>query len=90
MDPLSLLWLFFILASLEQQDALARRREVPHECAAAGAAADHDHVVVVRHVYSSRASATTIRAAASISARCENACGKLPRWRPVRASISSA
>ena len=24
-----------------------------------------------------------IRAAASISARCENACGKLPRWRPV-------
>ena len=31
-----------------------------------------------------------IRAAASINARCENACGKLPRWRPVSASNSSA
>ncbi len=31
-----------------------------------------------------------IRAAASSSARCENACGKLPRCRPVSASNSSA
>ena len=31
-----------------------------------------------------------IRAAASISARWENACGKLPRWRPVSTSNSSA
>ena len=35
-------------------------------------------------------SGTTIRAAASISARWEKACGKLPRWRPVSASNSSA
>ena len=27
---------------------------------------------------------------ALMSARCVNACGKLPRWRPVRVSISSA
>ena len=27
---------------------------------------------------------------ALMSARCVNACGKLPRWRPVRGSISSA
>ena len=27
---------------------------------------------------------------ALISARCVNACGKLPRWRPLRGSISSA
>ena len=36
------------VAALEQQDALARRSEVPDERAAAGAAADHDHVVVAR------------------------------------------
>ena len=35
-------------------------------------------------------SGTMIRAAASISARCEKACGKLPRCRPVSASNSSA
>jgi Transposase IS116/IS110/IS902 family len=41
-------------------------------------------------VSSSSRSATMIRAAAWISARCENACGKLPRWRAVSASNSSA
>ena len=35
-------------------------------------------------------SARMIRAAASMSARCENAWGKLPRWRSVSASNSSA
>lgn len=35
-------------------------------------------------------SARMIRAAASISARWENAWGKFPRWRPVRVSSSSA
>ena len=39
---------------------------------------------------SSRRSATMIRAAASIRARCEKACGKFPRWRLVSASNSSA
>jgi hypothetical protein len=39
---------------------------------------------------SARRSARMIRAAASISARCENACGKFPRCRPVEASNSSA
>ncbi len=53
--------------------------------------ADHDHVEGVgHHWYSWSRSTTTIRAAASISARCEKACGKLPRWRPVGASNSSA
>ena len=39
---------------------------------------------------SANCSARMIRAAASMSARCENAWGKLPRWRPVPASNSSA
>ena len=66
-------------------------REAADERAAAGAAADHDHVVVaVLMCGSSSSSATMMRAAASISARCENACGKLPRCRPVSASNSSA
>src|SRR5215471_15101088 len=77
------------VAALEQQDPLARRGEVSSERPAAGPAADDDHVVAV-HQYSSSISGTMIRAAASISARCENACGKLPRWRPVGASNSSA
>ena len=45
---------------------------------------------VRQRVNSSSRSARMIRAAASISARCENACGKLPRCRPVSASNSSA
>ena len=40
--------------------------------------------------YCASISGTMIRAAASIKARCENACGKFPRWRPVPASNSSA
>src|SRR5262249_34154583 len=39
---------------------------------------------------SSRTSARMIRPAAWISARCENACGKLPRWRARSTSNSSA
>ena len=35
-------------------------------------------------------SAMMIRPAASIRARCEKACGKLPRWKPVSTSNSSA
>ena len=77
------------VAALEQQDALAGRRQVAGERAAAGAGADDDHVVVSIQ-YSFSISGTMIRAAASISARCENACGKLPRKRPVAASNSSA
>jgi len=42
------------------------------------------------YVSSSSRSARMIRPAASISARWENACGKLPRCRPVRVSSSSA
>ena len=45
---------------------------------------------VLQLAYSSSRSATMIRAAASSSARWENACGKLPRWRPVAVSNSSA
>ena len=43
-----------------------------------------------RLVISPMISGTMMRAAASISARWENACGKLPRCRPVSASNSSA
>ena len=48
------------------------------------------HLPCSFHESSSSSSATMIRPAASISARCENACGKLPRWRPVATSNSSA
>ena len=86
------------VAALEEQDALARRREVACERAAARAAADDDDVVALHLVllgqrvgqYCCSISGTMIRAAASISARWEKACGKLPRWRPVSASNSSA
>ena len=78
------------VAALEQQDALARRRQPMYERAPAGAAADDDHVVSVHAQISAMRSARMMRPAASISARCENACGKLPRWRPVLVSNSSA
>ena len=78
------------VAPLEQEDALPGRGEVPGERPAAGASADHDHVVVTHQLSSSSRSARMIRPAASISARCEKACGKLPRCRPVSASNSSA
>ena len=77
------------VAALQQEDPLPRGGEVTGERAAAGARPDDDHVVAI-HQYSSSMLGTMIRAAASISARCENACGKLPRWRPVSASNSSA
>ena len=47
-------------------------------------------VVVAQFVYSLRRSLRMIRAAASIRARWEKACGKFPRWRPVPVSNSSA
>src|SRR6185295_6417505 len=75
--------------ALEQENPLARRRETAHECPPSCAATDHDHVVVA-HANSASVSSTMIRAAASIKARCENACGKFPRWRPVLLSNSSA
>src|SRR5262249_37955990 len=75
---------------LQQEDLLARGRELVDQGAAAGAAADHDHVVVAHAPYSASRSARTIRAAASIRARWENACGKLPRCLPVAVSNSSA
>ena len=78
------------VAALEQQDAQARGRQVADERAAARARADDDHVVGVHQRYSSSRSATISLPAASIRARCENACGKLPRCRPVSASNSSA
>src|SRR5207247_4549370 len=78
------------VASLEQEDPLARRRQVSRERPASRAGADDDDVVIVHGQYSSVSSGRMIRAPASISARCENACGKLPRWRPVGASNSSA
>ena len=51
------------------------------ERAAAGAAADDDHVVGAHSVISLRRSTRMILAAASIRARCEKACGKFPRCR---------
>ena len=78
------------VAAFQQQDALAGGSEPVDQRAAARAASDHDHVVGAHAVNSSSRSARMIRAAASISARCENACGKLPRWRPVLVSNSSA
>ena len=77
------------VAALEQQDPLARWREVARERPASGPGADDDHVIGV-HQMSADSSGRMIRPAASISARCENACGKLPRCRPVSASNSSA
>ena len=77
-------------AALEQQDALAGWREVARERAPAGAAADDDDVVGVHQESSARRSARMMREAASIRARWEKACGKLPRCRPVEVSNSSA
>ena len=74
---------------------LERGDWLPRERAAAGPGADDDDVVRL-HVRSppsqscAVSSGNMIRPAASISARCENACGKLPRCRPVSASNSSA
>ena len=78
------------VAALEQEDALAGRSKVTSERPAARPGSDDDDVVGVHHVISSSRSARMIRPAASISARWEKACGKLPRWRPVFTSNSSA
>jgi hypothetical protein len=67
------------VTALEEQDALPGRREMAGKCSAARAGPDDDHVVGVHYEISSSRSARMIRAAASINARCENACGKLPR-----------
>src|SRR5439155_23182046 len=78
------------VAALEQQDTLAGRGEAVRERAPAGAAADDDHVVRIHSYSSFSRSSTIMRPAASISARWEKACGKLPRCLPVAASNSSA
>src|SRR5262249_39744555 len=57
------------VAPLEQEDLLARRREVTRGRAAAGAGADDDDVVPIHPQVSSSSSWMMIRAAASISAR---------------------
>ena len=75
---------------LQQQDPLSGGSEAVGERSAPGAAPDDDHVVGVTHDSSSIISAMTMRPAASISARCEKACGKLPRCRAVLVSNSSA
>jgi hypothetical protein len=69
------------VAALEKQDALARGSELVNQRAAAGSAADHDHVVIAHTLTptSLRRSLRMIPAAASIRARWENAWGKLPR-----------
>ena len=78
------------VAALQQQDALAGGRQLAGQRATARAGTDDDHVVAIHAHSSSSSSARMIRAAASISARCEKACGKLPRCLPVSASNSSA
>src|SRR5262249_22432040 len=80
------------VAPLEQQDPLARRRELVDQRSPSGATPDHDHVVVAHTLtpISWRRSLRMIRAAASIRARWEKAWGKFPRWRPVVVSNSSA
>ena len=78
------------VAALEQQDALAGRGEAVRERAPAGAAADDDDVVGIHSYSSFSRSSTIMRPAASIRARCEKACGKLPRCPPVATSNSSA
>ena len=80
------------VAALQQQDLLAGRSEPIHQSPATGPTADHDDVVVAHTSIpnSFRRSLITIRPAASIRARCENACGKFPRCRPVLVSNSSA
>ena len=55
------------------------------EGAAARTRSDDDDVVGIHRQYSSIISGTMIRAAASISARWENAWWKFPRCRPVAA-----
>src|SRR5262249_59120688 len=57
------------VAALEQQHALARRREMARERAAARAAADGNHDVGVAHPLSATRSDRMMRPAASISAR---------------------
>ena len=59
--------------------ALGRRRALARQLAAQREAADLEALV-------GRITCIT----ALISARCVKACGKLPRWRPERGSISSA
>ena len=78
------------VATFEQEDAFPGRREVSGERSPASARPDDDDVVGLGHEISSSRSARMMRAAASTSARWENACGKLPRWRPVLTSNSSA
>ena len=67
------------VAALEEEDSLAGGGEVARERPSSRAGADDDDVVRVHRQCSFNCSGTMIRAAASISARWENAWGKLPR-----------
>ena len=87
-----------VVAAFEQQDSLARRRELPGERAATGAAADdddvvvlcgHGHASVVTRVASGDGCASDRCDAETMNPRCENACGKLPIIRFVSVSYSS-
>ncbi len=79
------------IATLEEQDPLARRSKLARQRAAARARPDDDDVVGFHgHCCAASISGTMIRPAASRRARCENACGKLPRCLPVSTSNSSA
>ena len=71
------------------ESASPRERGAGRECRRPRRCRDH-HVVGLHQVTCCSRSARMIRAAASIRARWENAWGKLPRWRPVAASNSSA
>ena len=79
------------VAALEQEDPLAGRSKLARQRAAACARPDDDDVVGFHcHRCASSSSGTMILPAASRRARCENACGKLPRCLPVSTSNSSA
>src|SRR5947209_9464168 len=87
-----------VVAALEQQDALARGRELPREGSPAGAAADDDDVVViVGHGHASLVARVSIGEgcpsdrcdAETMKPRCEKAWGKLPIMRFVSVSYST-
>ena len=79
---------YYYVAALWEETGGAR-------CPSAGrSSADSAHIGALAGwntpVLSASSSARITCTTALISARWVNACGKLPRWRPVRGSISSA
>src|SRR5204863_1270787 len=81
-----------VVGPVDQRHVDMRAPELVRRGQPSEPAADDDHPAPGgAHAWiSSKRSARMIRAAASISARCEKAWGKLPRCRPVSASSSSA